>query len=103
MKSLADTEPLFWTISSKLFQSNFTQIMVTGTRIKNCIRNMGPRFLLFCIKTFMINIFLTVNMLVLSFIHVGMFILHVNFKSMFDFCLEKIQAVGSLRKIINCA
>ena len=51
----------------------------------------------------MINIFLTVNMLVLSFIHVGMFILHVNFKSMFDFCLEKIQAVGSLRKIINCA
>ena len=64
---------------------------------------MGPKFLLFCIKTFMRNIFLTVSMLVLSFIHVGMFILHVNFKSMFDFCLEKIQAVGCLTKMINCA
>lgn len=39
-------------------------------------------------------------MLILPFIHLGVFMLHLNIKAIFDICFEKFQAVGLLERLL---
>lgn len=63
---------------------------------------MGTSFLLYCINTFMTNMFLIINELTLSIICKGAFMLRVNVKCMFDICSVKFEAIVSLDKTILC-